>query len=159
MKKKFLTPLIALALGCGMAVEALAQANPNQLIANRKGAMGLQGKYLGPMLAMVQDRSPYDPAVIQRNTEYLAVLTRLAWDDFQPTTVGNANTRAKEDVYKDAAKFKAGIDEMQAEMQKLSVAARSGDRAAVGLAVRSVGKACNSCHEAFATFEFRFRVQ
>ncbi len=159
MKNRLWTSIVALTLGCGMVTEILAQANPNQLVANRKGAMALQGKYLGPMLAMVQDRSPYDPAIIQRNADYLAVLLQLPWDDFQPATIGNANTRAKEEVYKDAAKFKAGIDATQAEVQKLSVAAKAGDRAAVGVAARSVGRACNACHEAFATFEFRFRVQ
>lgn len=159
MKIKVLTSVLALALGCGLAAQASAQANPNQLVANRKGSMNLQGKYLGPILAMVQDRSPYDPAIILRNAEYLSVLLQLPWDDFQPATVGAANNRAKEDVYKEVAKFKAGIDAVQMEAQKLTAAARAGDKTAVGVAARNVGKACNSCHEAFATFEFRLRVQ
>ena len=159
MKIKLMASVIAVALGCGLAAQASAQANPNQLVGNRKGAMALQGKYLGPILAMVQDRSPYDPAIILRNAEYLSVLAQLPWDDFQPATVGAANTRAKEDIYKDAAKFKAGIDTFQSESQKLSTAAKAGDKVAVGVAARNVGKACNSCHEAFATFEFRLRVQ
>jgi cytochrome c556 len=159
MKTTLLASIFALAVGCGLALEASAQANPNQLVNNRKGAMNLQAKYLGPILAMVQDRSPYDPAVILRNSDYLSVLTQLAWDDFQPATVGNTNTRAKEEVYKEVSKFKGGAEAMQTEVQKLAAAARAGDRTAVGVAARNVGKACNSCHEAFATFEFRFRVQ
>lgn len=159
MKIKLMTSVIAVALGCGFSAQASAQANPNQLVANRKGAMYLQSKYFGPMLAMVQDRSPYDPAVIQRNAEFLAVLTQLPWDDFQPATASLANTKAKEDVYKEAAKFKMGIDGFQSEVQKLGAAARAGDRTAVGAAVRNVGKACNACHETFTTIDWRLRLQ
>ena len=158
MNKSLLASSIALALGCGIAAEALAQAKPEQLVAQRKGAMNLQVKYFGPMLGMVQGRVPYDARTVQRNADYLAVLTQLPWDDFQPSTVGAANTRAKEDIYKDPAKFKAGIDTLQMEMQKLAAAARAGDQTTVGAAVRNVGRSCNSCHEGFATFGFRFRL-
>ena len=160
MKKRLLAASVVLALGAGIAAEALAQANPNQLIANRKGAMNLQGKYLGPVLGMSLGRAPYDAKTVQRNVEYLTVLPQIPWDDFQPHTAGNPNTRAKEDIYKDPAKFKAGIDGLQAEMQKLAAAARGGgDQNAVKPAAQAVGRACNSCHETFATFEFRFRVE
>lgn len=160
MNRKLLAVAAVLALGGGIAAEALAQANPNQLIANRKGAMNLQAKYFGPVLGMSLGRAPYDAKIVQRNVEYLSVLTQLPWDDFQQITVGNPNTRTKEDAFKDAAKFKAGIDSLQAETQKLAAVVRSGgDQNAVKPAAQAVGRACNSCHESFATFEFRFRVE
>jgi cytochrome c556 len=158
MKSRFFV-LVVFVLGFSLVAQVLAQTNPNTLVNQRKGAMYLHGKYYGPLLAMVRERAPYDPATIQRNAEYLAVISQLPWDDFQPTTVGLPNTKAKEDVYKETAKFKAGIDTFQSEIQKLNAAARSGDRAAVGVAVRSVGRACNSCHEGFSTIEWRLPVQ
>lgn len=159
MRKHLFAASVVIVLGGGMAAELLAQPNPNQLVASRKGAMNLQGKYLSPMLAMTQGRAPYDARIVQRNADYLAVLTQLAWDDFQPHTAGVANTRAKEEIYKDQAKFRAGIETLQADVQKLAGAARSGDQNAVKAAASGVGRTCNSCHEAFATFEFRFRVE
>ena len=160
MNKQLLAVSVVLALGGGIAVEALAQANPNQLIAQRKGAMNLQAKYFGPVLGMSLGRAPYDAKIVQRNIEYLTVLNQLPWDDFQPPTAGNPNTRAKEDVYKDPAKFKAAIDSVQGEVQKLAAVVRGGgDQNAVKPAAQAVGRACNSCHESFATFEFRFRVE
>lgn len=160
MNQKVLAVSVVLALGGGIVAEVLAQANPNQLIAQRKGAMNLQVKYFSPVLAMSLGRAPYDAKIVQRNVEYLAVLTQLAWDDFQPHTAGNPNTRTKDEAYKDAAKFKAGIDSMQSEVQKLvAVVKGGGDQNAVKPAVQAVGRACNSCHESFATFEFRFRVE
>lgn len=160
MNKQLLAVSVVFALGGGIAAEVLAQANPNQLIAQRKGAMNLQAKYLGPVLGMSLGRAPYDAKIVQRNVEYLTVLTQMPWDDFQPHTAGNPNTKAKEDVYKDSAKFKAGIDTLQGEVQKLAAVVRGGgDQNAVKPAAQAVGRACNSCHEAFATFEFRFRVE
>ena len=159
MKKLLWTPVITLALAAGFVAEATAQANPNQLIAQRKGAMDLQGKYFGPILAMVQGRMPYDAAIVQRNADYLAVLTQMAWDDFQPTTASATNTKAKEDIYKDPAKFKTAADNMQGEVKKLVAAAKSGDQSAVGVAAKGLGGACNACHENFSTMEWRFKVQ
>lgn len=160
MNKQLLAVSVVLALGGGIAAEALAQANPNQLIAQRKGAMNLQVKYFGPVLGMSLGRVPYDAKIVQRNVEYLAVLTKLAWDDFQPHTAGNPNTKTKDDAFKDTAKFKAGIDSLQSEVQKLAAVVRGGgDQNAVKPAAQAVGRACNSCHESFATFEFRFRVE
>lgn len=159
MKKQLLAVSVVLAFGGVIAAEALAQANPNQLIAQRKGAMNLQAKYFNPVLGMGLGRVPYDARIVQRNADYLAVLVQLAWDDFQPHTAGVANTRAKEDIYKDPTKFKAGIETLQADVQKLVVAARTGEQSAVKTAIQGVGRTCNSCHEAFATFEFRFKLE
>lgn len=160
MRKQLLAASVVLGLGGGIAAEALAQANPNQLIAQRKGAMNLQVKYFGPILGMSLGRAPYDAKIVQRNAEYLTVLTQLPWDDFQPHTAGNPNTRTNEDAFKDTAKFKAGIDSLQAEVQKLAAVVRGGgDRNAVKPAAQAVGRACNSCHESFATFEFRFKLE
>jgi cytochrome c556 len=157
--RKLIASAVA-ATGAVLATEALAQANPNQLIANRKGAMNLQGKYFSPVLAMSLGRAPYDAKIVQRNVEYLAVVNQMPWDDFQPHTAGSPNTRAKEDIYLDPAKFKAAIDKGQAEVQKLAAVVRGGgDQNAVKPAAQAVGRACNSCHESFATFEFRFRVE
>lgn len=159
MKKHLWTPIVALALAGGFVAEATAQANPNQLIGARKSAMVLQGKYFNPVLAMAMGGVPYDAAIAKRNADYLAVLTQLAWDDFQPHTVGGANTRAKEDIYKDAPKFKGRIDAFQADVKKLATAAQAGDQVGVTASAKAVGSSCNSCHEAFTTIEWRIKVQ
>jgi cytochrome c556 len=159
MKKTFLMSVTALALGSGFAVEALAQANPNTLVNQRKGAMFLHAKYFGPIYFMTIGRVPYDAAIVTRNAEYLSVLSKLPWDDFQPTTVGAANTRVKDELYKDMAKFRSDADALQGDVQKLVTAARAGDQAAVGAVARNMANTCNSCHEAASTFQYRFPVK
>jgi cytochrome c556 len=103
MNKQLTAASVILAATMGIAGDALAQANPNQLIAQRKGAMNLQVKYFGPVLAMSLGRVAYDAKIVQRNVEYLSVLTQLPWDDFQASTAGNPNTRTKDDAFKDTA--------------------------------------------------------
>lgn len=145
-------------LSGSIAVAVMAQPNPNQLINNRKGAMALQGKYFGPILAMTQGRMPYDAKIVQRNADYLAVLSQLPWDDFQQHSLGLKNTRAKEEIILDEAKFKSRAEQLQSEIQKLQAAAKSGDQNAVRTAASAVGKTCNSCHEDFSSFDFRFKL-
>jgi cytochrome c556 len=160
MKKQRIAASLLLALGVGVSQQAQSQANPNQLISARKGAMTLQAKYFSPVLAMSLGRAPYDSKIVQRNVEYLAVLNQMPWEDFQPHTAGNPNTRAKEEIYKDPAKFKAATEKGQAEVQNLLKVVRSGgDRNAVKPAAQAVSRACNSCHESFATFDYRFPVE
>jgi cytochrome c556 len=159
MKQQWAVVSLVLAL-CGvLATDVLAQPNPNQLISNRKGAMNLQGKYYGPILAMVQGKAAYDPKVVQRNSAYLANLSQMPWDDFNELTAGAKNTRAKDDIYKDPGKFKESINRLQGEVEKLSVAARGADQNALKVAAQGVGRACNSCHESFATFDWKLPVE
>jgi cytochrome c556 len=152
---------ITLALGCGIAFHTLAQTNPNQLIAQRKGAMNLQAKYLGPLLGMALGKIPYDAGTSLRNADYLAVLTQLPWDDFQPSTASQpeGRTRAKDEIYNESGKFKAKSDELRTAVQKLTSAAHAGNKDAANAAALDVGRACNSCHESYATFQFRFKVE
>jgi cytochrome c556 len=158
MMRKSLAAFAAVSVLAVLVMEASAQPNPNQLINNRKGAMNLQAKYFSPILAMAQGRATYDAKVVQRNADYLAVLSQLPWDDFQPHSLGLQNTRAKEDIAKDPAKVKSYIDQLQSEIQKLQAAARASDENAVKSTAPAVAKVCNSCHEDFSTMNFRFKI-
>ena len=87
---------------------------------------------------------PGDARIAQRNVDYLTVITQLAWDDFQPTTVGVPNTRAKEEIYSDPARFKTRFETLQAEVQKLAVGVKSGDQNVIRASANAVGAACNA---------------
>jgi|APDOM4702015248_1054824.scaffolds.fasta_scaffold20302_2 cytochrome c556 len=147
------------AVAATLAIGAVAQPSPNFLIATRKGAMNLQGKYFGPVLAMARGTTPYDAKVVQRNADYLLVISQMPWEDFQPQTLGLPNTRAKEAIAKEQDKFKELVDTLQSDQQKLASAARAGDQAAVKSAAQAIGRTCNSCHENFTSYEFRFKLE
>ena len=158
MKMQSLAVFAVVGLCAVVAAQVLAQPNPNQLISNRKGAMSLQGKYFGPILAMAQGRGTYDAKTVERNADYLAALSQMPWDDFQPHSLGLQNTRAKEEIAKDQAKFRSNVEQLQSEVQKLQAAARKGDEAGVKAAAPAVGKVCNNCHEDFSSMNFRFKL-
>jgi cytochrome c556 len=148
-----------LAAAATFAVAVAAQPSPNFQIAVRKGAMNLQSKYAGPLFAMARGSTPFDARIAQRNADYLVVISQMPWEDFQPNSLGLANTKAKDAIVKDAEKFKQLVDTLQSEEQKVAAAARSGDQNAVKSAVQAMGRACNSCHENFSDFEFRFKFE
>lgn len=157
--RHFIAAIVATIIGATVVTDAFSQSNPNMLIGSRKAAMVLQGKYFGRALAMVSGSSAYDSAAMQRNVDTLNALAQLPWEDFQPATAGLPNSKAKDDIFKEPAKFKAAVDAYLADVQKLSASVKSADQASVTTLVKNAGKSCNSCHEAFTTIEWRLRVQ
>jgi cytochrome c556 len=155
------TPVVAsvFVVAATLAIGAAAQPSPNFLISARKGAMTLQAKYFGPLFAMARGSAPYDAAIVQRNADYLLVISQMPWDDFQPHSLGLPNTRAKEAIAKEADKFKEAANTLHSDEQKVATAARAGDQAAVKSAVLAMGRTCNSCHENFSSYEYRFKFE
>ncbi len=149
MKNKVLVGAMALAIGAGAAWQASAQVKPETLVKQRQAAMTLQGKYFGPIGAMVQGKMPWDAAVVTRNAGYLEALSKMPWDGFQPATAEVKDTHAKPEIYKEADKFRAESQKLETETAKLAAAARSGDQNAVKTAFGEVGKVCKSCHDDF----------
>ncbi|MEY3116792.1 MAG: hypothetical protein RL629_611, partial [Pseudomonadota bacterium] len=59
------------------------------------------------------------------------------------------DTRAKPEIWKDAAKFKDAADKMQAELVKVSAAAKQGNLDALKTAFGPAGGTCKNCHDNF----------
>ena len=147
MKKAVFAAAAAIALGA-MAGAALAQAKPEVLVKQRQAGMTLIAKYFGPLGAMAQGKAPYNAQVVQRNAEYLAVLSQLPWDGFQPSTA-DAKSRAKPELFKETQKVKELIDRFQGEVKKLQTVAKGGDEGATKAQIGAVGKSCGACHDAY----------
>jgi len=148
MKKSLLATGVALALGVGITATAFAQIKPEVLVKQRQAAMTLQGKYLGPIGAMMKGAAPYNADVVALNATFLENLARMPWDGFQAST-SSVKSAAKPEVYSDAAKFRAAADTLEAETAKLGAAARAKNEAGVRAAFGGVAKACGSCHDTF----------
>ena len=148
MRTKLLAIAIATAALGGASLEAFAQAKPDVLVAQRQAAMKLQGKYLGPIGAMLKGTLPYNADIVARNATFLENLARMPWDGFDPSTSGE-RSKAKPEIYKEMAKFTAAADTLVAETIKLGAAARAKDEAGVRATFGGVAKACGSCHDAY----------
>ena len=148
MRTKLLTAALALAALGGASLEALAQAKPDVLVKQRQAAMTLQGKYLGPIGAMMKGAAPYNADTVALNATFLENLSRMPWDGFHPSTQGE-KSKAKPEIYKEPAKFRAAYELLEAETAKLGAAARAKNEAGVRASFGGVAKACGGCHDAF----------
>ena len=149
MNSKLVVAALSLVFGASWSLQAGAQVKPETLVKQRQAAMTLQGKYFGPIGAMVQGKVPYDAAIVTRNAGYLEALAKMPWDGFQASTAEVKDTDAKPEIYKEADKFRSDAQKLETESAKLAAAARSGDQNAVKAAFGEVGKACKSCHDDF----------
>ena len=148
MRTKLMVAAIsAVALG-GVALEALAQAKPDVLVKQRQAAMTLQGKYLGPIGAMMKGAAPYNADVVALNATFLENLSRMPWDGFDPSTKGE-KSRALPAIWEQPGKVKEAIDRLQSEVGKLQQVSKGGDEGAIKAQIGAVGKACANCHDNF----------
>jgi cytochrome c556 len=148
MRTKLLAVAISMGALAGVSLEALAQAKPDVLVKQRQAAMTLQGKYLGPIGAMMKGAVPYNADVVALNATFLENLARMPWDGFDASTKGE-KSKTKPEAFTDTAKFKAAADLLESETAKLGVAARAKNEAGVKAAFGGVAKACGGCHDAF----------
>jgi cytochrome c556 len=147
VKRTVVAAGVVIALGA-MGGAALAQQKPEVLVKQRQSAMTLIGKYFGPLGGMAQGRVPFDAKVVQRNADYLATLSQMPWDGFDPATK-DTKSAALPAVFNDSGKFKEAASRLTSEVQKLQQVAKSGDEGAVKAQIGAVGKACGGCHDNF----------
>lgn len=149
MNKTTLSAVLALVVGMGFSLPAFAQAKPEVLVKQRQAAMTLIGKYWGPVNAMRQGKVPFNADVAARNAGYLAMLSHMPWDGFNPSTKGTtAKTRALPAIFENPAKFKEAQDNFQAAAGKLAAVSK-GDESGFKSAAGALGKTCGACHDDF----------
>jgi len=149
IKRSLTLAAVGMILAASVAADAAAQAKPEDLVKQRRAAMTLMAKYIGPVGAMVQGKIPYDAAIVARNSSFVDTLDKMPWDGFQPSTRDVKDTKAKPEIYGNADKFKSRWEHLQEEVGKLAAAAKGGDQNAVKAAFGGVGKACKACHDDF----------
>ncbi len=147
MKRTFVAAAAAIALG-GIAGAAIAQVKPEVLVKQRQAGMTLISKYFGPLGGMAQGKVPFNAQLVQRNADYLAALSQMPWDGFDPSTA-NEKSRAKPELFKEMDKVKGLIDRFEGEVKKLQTVAKSGDEAAIKSQIAAVGKSCGACHDPY----------
>ncbi len=139
--------LVALALA--LSAPAQAQfAKPEDAIKYRKASFTVMSAHFGRLGAMANGRAPYDAKAAAENAEIVANLGKLPWAAFGEGT-DKGDTRAKPEIWKEAAKFKEASDKMQLEVTKLNVAAKAGNVDALKAAFGPAAASCKGCHDNF----------
>jgi cytochrome c556 len=148
MKKKLLSLAAGAAL-LALIAPAYAQfAKPEDAIKYRQSAFALIGNHMGRINGQLKAPTP-NVQVIQSSAALIETLSKLPFEAFiaGSESGGNPPTRAKPEVFKDAAKVKSLTEKMQAEVGKLAAVAKGGDVNAIRAQFGEVGKSCKACHD------------
>ena len=146
---KFVASLTLAAAALAMAVPAQAQfAKPEDAQKYRKSALSVMATHFGRVGAMVAGRVPFDATAAANNAAIAEQMSKLPWHAFVDGS-GAGDTKAKPEIWSNAAGFKAAADKMQAAMSNLATAARGGNLDAIKAAFGPTGATCKGCHDDF----------
>ena len=123
-------------------------AKPEDAIKYRKASFTVMAAHFGRLGAMANGRVPYDAKAAADNADVVATLSKLPWAAFGEGT-DKGDTRAKPEIWKEAAKYKEAADKMQAEIVKLNTAAKAGNIDALKAAFGPTAASCKACHDNF----------
>ena len=141
------TAAAAAARGAGAAQAQFAK--PEDAIKYRQGAFTVMAAHFGRIGAVAKGAVPFDAAAVQSNAAIVEQMARLPWAGFGPGTDQGRENRAKPEIWTNNAKFQEVAKRLEAETQKLSAAAKSGDLAQVKTAFGGVAQTCKACHDDF----------
>ena len=133
-----------------VALPAAAQFQKSEdAIKYRQGAFTIMGNHMARIGAMAQGRVPFDAKVAADNAAIVLTVSRLPFGAFGEGTDTGMPHRAKAEVWKDNAKFKAAAEKMIGEVAKLEAAAKAGNLDGMKSAFGAVGASCKACHDDF----------
>ena len=148
MKRLLVT--VVTALGALASLPAAAQfQKPEDAIKYRQSAYTVMGNHFGRIAAMASGKAPFDAKAAADNAVIVSEMSKLPFTAFGEGTDKGLPNRAKPEIWKEAAKFKAAAEKMQGEVAKLDAAAKGGNLDAIKAAVGAVGSSCKACHDDF----------
>lgn len=148
MMKRCLIALAVIASGAGVVGSAQAQQKPEDVIKYRKAVMTVQSWNMRPLALMVKGQQPYDAALFAWYAGVIQSTSFMLPDAFLPGS-DKGDTRAKPEIWKDAAKFKQAVDNFNADATRLVAATKAGTLDAVKGPFGALAKNCGSCHNEF----------
>jgi cytochrome c556 len=114
----------------------------------RQSAYTVLGAQMGIMAGMVQGRAPYDAKAFQVAAERAAFMATVVPDVF-PAGSLNASSKAKAELWNNAAEFQKLMKDMQTRTTALVTAAKSGNLETIKPAFGATGASCKACHDKY----------
>lgn len=142
--------LLGLCLSFAVIMTAGAQqfSKPEDAIKYRKSAFFIMNAQFSQIGSMVQGKVPYDAKVAADSAAVVEVMSKLPWTAFGEGT-DKGETKARAEIWTDAAKFKDAQDKLITESAKLAAASKTGKLEDLKLAFGATAGACKNCHENF----------
>jgi len=134
----------------GLAPQAQAVDEPENVIKYRQSVMKAIGGHMGGIVGVVKGEVSYVGDVVV-HARGVNAMSKLLVGIFPKGTsqMESANTRALPAIWDDFSKFEAAAKALEVESAKMVEVAASGDLGAIGAQLKIVGKACGSCHKPF----------
>ena len=137
---------LALSLGAVFSAGAQQFSKPEDAIKYRKSAFTVMNAQFAQIGAMVQGKVPYDAKVAADSAAVVEVMAKLPWAAFGEGT-DKGETKAKSEIWTEAAKFKEAQDKLMTESVKLAAASKTGKLDDLKTAFAATGGSCKNCHE------------
>ena len=131
----------------GFALAQSAGPKPDEIIAVRQGGMALTGGIADLMKAGVAAGA--DPKAFADSAAAMVKWGAAYPALFPDGTQTGHDTKAKPEIWSDRAGFDKSAAAFVAASEKLTEAAKSGDKAAFAAAFSEEGKTCGGCHRAY----------
>jgi cytochrome c556 len=146
---KAIASLVLAAAAVTLSAPAAAQfAKPEDAIKYRQSALTVMARHFGLVAQMANGRIPFNAQAAAENAAIAETLSKLPWTGFVDGT-DKGNTKAKAEIWSDAAGFKTASEKMQGEMSKFAAVAKGGNIDAIKAAAGAVGGTCKACHDNF----------
>lgn len=130
---------------------ASAQTPAETSIKYRQAVYSVIGFHFGGTLVpMVRGEKPYDKEAFARSAGIVAQMAPLAHEGFGPGTDKGTDkmpTKAKPEIWANAADFKAKMDKMNAEATKLAGMSRTASFDDLKKQFGATGATCKACHD------------
>lgn len=145
MKKNAILVLASL-----LAFSSLASAQfnkPEDATRYRKAGFTIMAAHFSRIGAMVNGKAPFDAAAAASNAQLVEQVGTLPWAGF--VAGSEEGSKAKPEVWTNAAKFKEATDKFRAESAKLTAAAKTGNADQLKTAFGATAATCKGCHDTF----------
>ena len=144
--RKMVVALSLLVLLSPVALVKAQQTEEDPSISYRRNVMKSIAANMGGIGDILKNRLPLNAHLADhaKNVERNAAMIAKA---FEKKVNDDKAGGAKDDIWKDMAKFKEKADTLTKEAGALATVMGGGDGAAIMGQLQKVGKACKSCHE------------
>lgn len=148
--------LVARASALSLCLVVLAGASPASAEADeqdavrvkyRQSVMSTIGTNMGAIGDILKNRLDL-PGAIANHATQMADAAALIAPAFK-TRITEGATDSKPEIWRDWSKFEEAIGAYEQAARDLAAAANGSDPAAVGPAMRALGKSCGGCHKPF----------
>lgn len=156
MSKKLLAAGIAI-ITLGVTPVAVSHLVKEEAMQSyRQSYFTLLAMNFGPMTAMVKGDMPWDDAKMLAFAEDFAAVAGIdVARAFGPGT-DKGKTRAKPEIWENTDDFVEKYQALQSAAEGLLAAAQSGERSAIGGAIKDTGGTCKACHDEYKAKDYLY---